>query len=105
MEIKKRRKNLTARVATAVARGSQNCGKRTVFIQAEEKRYDNRQATTAENIRIAVSVFRTKYEQSDKYPKGNFVTLSATIHKYLLCFAAGICNRMWIRLRFYLSNI
>ena len=101
----KRRKNLTASIATAVARGRQNRGKRTVFIQAEKERDDNRQTATAENVRVTISVFRAKYEQSDKYPKGNVVTLSATIHKYLLCFAAGICNHIWIYLRFYLSNI
>ena len=75
-------------VAFAAALRGQNRSERSVFIKAEQQRDDDRQSAAAENVRAENPVFRSKNEQSDKNPKGH-ITLIATSHKNLLCYAAG----------------
>ena len=67
-------------MAAAVAVGGKKGRKRSVLIKAIQKRYDDGQATAAQNVRAENAVFRTEYKQSDKYPKGD-IPLRATIHK------------------------
>ena len=66
-----------AAVATRSKKGSQ----RSVFIQTEKQGDDDGQAATAENIGAEEAVFRAENKQSDKDPKGDVITLGATIHK------------------------
>ena len=77
----------TAR-ATTVARGREYRGKRAVFIQTVQKRDEDGKTAAAKDVRAEETVFRAKNKQSDKNPKGA-ITLRTTIHKNLLCFAAG----------------
>ena len=79
---------MAAAGATAVARWREDGRKCAVFIEAEQERRDDGQAATAEYVRAENTVLRAEDKQSDKNPKGG-ITLSATIHKNLLCFAAG----------------
>ena len=76
-------------MAMAAARRGEDRRERSVFVKTEKKSNQNRQTTTAENVGAENAVFRAKYKQCNKYPKGYVVTLSATIHIDLLCFAAG----------------
>ncbi len=82
----------TAAVTMTGTRRRQDRGKRSVFIETEKKSQQNRQTATAENVGAENAVFRAEYKQRNKYPKGYVVTLSATIHIDLLCFAAGVCK-------------
>ena len=75
-------------MATAVARGSENCGKRSVFIKTVHKRDKDGKTAAVKDVRAEETVFRAENKQSDKNPKGA-ITLRTTIHKNLLCFAAG----------------
>lgn len=74
--------------ATAAARGGKQSGKSTVFIKTEKQSNDYGQTTTVEDARTKPAVLRTENKQSDKDPKG-YVPLRTTIHKNLLCLAAG----------------
>jgi hypothetical protein len=76
---------------TAIARGRQDSRKRTILIQTEKKRRNNRQTATVENVRTENAVLRTEYKQSDKNPKGG-ITLVATSHKKPPVSAAGVCK-------------
>jgi hypothetical protein len=96
-----------ARVATRGKKGSQ----RAVFVQAEKQGDDDGQAATAENIGAEEAVLRAENKQSDKDPKGDIITLGATIHKkppvscrrgYVLRLLCSAIKRKY--LRFYLSN-
>ena len=80
---------MTATSATASARRCENRRERSVFVKAEKESDQNRQTATVENVGAENTVFRAEYKQCNKYPKGYVVTLSATIHIDLLCFAAG----------------
>ena len=53
---------ITVAVATALTRRRQDSGKRTVFIQAVQKRDENGQAATAKYVRAEHSVFRAKHD-------------------------------------------
>ena len=82
-----KRANSTA-ATTATARRGKQRGERSVFVKAEQQSNDDGQAATVKNTRTECAVFRTEDKQSDKDPKG-YVTLWATIHRNLLCLAAG----------------
>jgi hypothetical protein len=75
-------------VARAPARRGKNGSERTVFVKAEKQRNDDGQTAAAQYVRVNKAVLRAENEQCNKNPKGN-VTLIATSHKNLLCFAAG----------------
>lgn len=71
---------MTTAVAAVATRGKKG-SQRSVFIQTEKQGDDDGQAATAENIGAEEAVFRAENKQSDKDPKGDVITLGATIHK------------------------
>lgn len=78
-----------AAIATRGKKGSQ----RAVSVQTEKQGGDDGQAATAENIGAEEAVFRAENKQSDKDPKGDIITLGATIHKKTSCvLPQGICT-------------
>lgn len=100
----------TAAVATIATRGKKG-SQRAVSVQTEKQGGDDGQAATAENIGAEEAVLRAENEQSDKDPKGDIITLGATIHKkppvscrrgYVLRLLCSAIKRKY--LRFYLSN-
>ena len=66
-----------ATIATRSKKGSQ----RAVSVQTEKQGGDDGQSATAENVGAEEAVFRAENKQSDKDPKGDIITLGATIHK------------------------
>ena len=92
---KKGEKGEKLTTATASARRGKQRRQGTVFVEAEEKSDDDRQAASVKDARAERAVFRAKNKQSNKNPKG-YVSLGATIHKNLL-FSAG---RMYFLLVF-----
>ena len=71
---------MAAAAATAITRRGKQGRKRTVSVKAEKQSDDDRQSATAENIRAEEAVFRAEDKQSNQNPKGDVITLGATIH-------------------------
>ena len=67
-------------MAAAVAVGGKKGRKRSVLIKAIQKRYDDGQATAAQNVRAENAVLAAEYKQRDQDPKSR-VTLREAIHK------------------------
>ena len=63
-----------------------------LFVQTEQEREDNRQSATAEDVRTEETVFRAENKQCDQNPKGDVVTLGATIHKKPPVFRRRVCK-------------
>lgn len=74
--------------AAATARGRQQRRQRSVFVKAEQQCRDDWQPATVKDVRAKCTVLRAENKQSNKNPKGG-ISLRATVHKNLLCFAAG----------------
>ena len=87
---KKGEKGEKLTTATASARRGKQRRQRTVFVEAEEKSDDDRQAASVKDARAERAVFRAKNKQSNKNPKG-YVSLGTTIHKNLLCLPQDVC--------------
>ena len=88
---------MTATAAIAViARRGKKGSQRSVFIQTEKQGGDDGQSATAENIGAEEAILRAEDKQSDKNPKGDVITLGATIHKK----PPVSCRRGYV-LRFY----
>lgn len=75
-----RRVLAAAILAAAVAVGGKKGRKRSVLIKAIQKRYDDGQATAAQNVRAENAVLAAEYKQRDQDPKSR-VTLREAIHK------------------------
>ena len=71
---KSKEKSTAVAVARAVASRRQNGRKRTVFVQAEQKRDQDGQTATVKDVGAEHTVFRAKYEQSNENPKGSVTT-------------------------------
>ena len=70
----------TAAIAVIARRGKKG-SKRSVSVQTEKQGGDDGQSATAENIGAEEAILRAEDKQSDKNPKGDVITLGATIHK------------------------